>query len=107
MMTKDNNQFVKLAGVARYKAHAFREAAELEAGLLTQASGPVESARAQLAGSLMLAIRTWHWRRISKRRLSTGEGADLAAHTNALLRILERYDTDKPPTPQSSPADSH
>src|SRR4051812_29558235 len=93
-MAENAHTIGQLAGStnpARYKAHAFREAAELEARLVSQTTGPVDAAMAQLAGSLMLAIRTWHWRRVAKRKLKAGEGADLAAHTNALLRILERF----------------
>ena len=93
----------------RYRANAMRESAALEARLIATARSPHEQVLAQLAGSMMLAIRTWHWRRRAKRKVLAGEGADLAAHTNTLLRILERFESsgaDKPPELQSSAADT-
>lgn len=74
----------------KYRAAAFREASELEAALTADAKTAAERALARAAGTTLLAIRTWHWRRIARRKFAATESADLVAHTNALVRLLEK-----------------
>lgn len=76
------------------------ESAALESALTAIAKSPVEVALAQVAAALHLSVRGWYWRRRGRRKPRSEESAELAAHSNSLLRILERFETkpvaDKP-----------
>jgi hypothetical protein len=96
----------------QHQARARVEAESFEAALLARCPGPVEQGLARTAATFYFAVRLYHWRRMSRARRRDKELAEAVAAGNALERILERLHLlptvpDKPPTPQSSPADSY
>jgi hypothetical protein len=97
----------------KHKARARREAEAFESALLSQVATPSEQALARTAATMFLAVRLYHYRRLSRAKIRERETAELVSAGNTLERLLERLGliggaqtgqpgAEKVPTPQSS-----